>query len=171
MGEQSRMCHPPGAFLKQAAWPIHVTIPPPFKKQWTCPDAFTLQLPSQSQQVCTSHKGDTLWLCGPGGQGAGIPELHGNETIRKTVLNKPLLPGHCTDKQTKTQLQYSFDKGILIWSFSMRDRLQVSHMSTGEEGPPGEYGQGDKHHLYTTLWPHCSSTRPPRKELIHSSTF
>jgi len=55
---------------------------------------------------------------------AGIPELHGNVTIKKTVLGRPPTPGHCIDRRQKHNCSLPGTRFIyLTWGFSLRDRL------------------------------------------------
>lgn len=41
---------------------------------------------------------------------AGIPELHGNVTIKKTVLGRPPPPGDCTENRLKHKIVFLWKK-------------------------------------------------------------
>lgn len=45
---------------------------------------------------------------------AGIPELHGNVTVGKTVLGRPPHPGHCTDSRLKHDSSLPGKKAYLL---------------------------------------------------------
>ena len=58
-------------------------------------------------------------------KGPGVLELPGTIAVRKTVVGRPLAPGHCTDSSQKHKFKFLWKRPIyLVWSFSLRDRLQ-----------------------------------------------
>ena len=56
---------------------------------------------------------------------AGIPELHGTVTIRKTVLSRPPTPGHCTDSRLKHNLSLPVKKAYLL-SLELHPEVEAS---------------------------------------------
>lgn len=52
--------------------------------------------------MCSPHKGHPLDSLALLDKEADITELQGTVTIIKTVLGRPLTPGHCTENQMKS---------------------------------------------------------------------
>lgn len=61
-------------------------------------------------------------------KGADVPELHETATIKKTVLDRLSPPEHYADSRLKHIPTVSVKKAYLALSFSLRDKLQVSHI-------------------------------------------
>lgn len=101
----------------------------PFWSQWECCVPYILQLPSYSQRVYKFHTGMPIYCLTLVGEGAGIPGLHGNVTTENLDLGCPPPLWHCMDSRLKYS---SCEKDLIIaWNYSLLDRFQVSHTSTG----------------------------------------
>lgn len=75
---------------------------------------------------------------------AGILVLHRTVNIRKIIFSILSPSEHCTDSRLKqTPIFLRISPSYLKWSFSLRDRLQVSHTPRGYKGTPRELKQGD----------------------------
>lgn len=118
------------AFLKPVGAHSHNSQPLPSRNLWACPTP-SICLVKASSQV-QSPEEILLDLLVPVAKGAVVPEHHGNITFQKDSSCQATTPGHWIDSRLKHNPSLPLKRPIyLVWSFNLRDRLQVFHMSRG----------------------------------------
>lgn len=100
-------------------------------------------------------------------KGAGVPELQVTLITRKTLLGRPTPTGRCTQSKQKHSpsllRKFTYQRAL-----AQRTGFRFSTNLKTKEPLPGNASKGTPF-LCTPPWPHYSSRRPPKQELIHSS--
>lgn len=108
------MCCSPAPSLKPAQRQRESTLLLHCRSPWVCS---VKTLPTWYTQTT---QGTPLYHLALVAKSAGVPELHGPVTIRKTVLVWPSPPGHSTNSRLKHNPYSRSKKPVyLAWSFSL----------------------------------------------------